>query len=392
VNDRDDDSIPSELLEAASEPGPEPAPRPRRRGGGRLLFALVLLAGLGGGGWWLWEYVQSLRASAAVAREQSDLIDALRQQIGELDARIAQNHASQRSLGARLDDMVGTNRALRDEMLAVAERAAALEESVNRLADSRERSATTLRLDEAEYLLRFGQERLELFGDAAGAASAFALADDVLAGIEEPRIAVLRQSVGEELAALRATPAEPRLRVLARLDAIAAAIERLPVREDATATAEGGDASTLRSILGRLVTVRRVDEGGAVIGPARRAAQRAALDLDLATARAAAERSDRAAFRAAIGRVLAQIERGFDVDSLAVRNLLGQVQSLGEESLQAERPALGVSLRELRAVRSLRRSQPAPAAPAPVVEPVPPPETQPRPRPDPRSEAEVEVE
>lgn len=345
----------------------------------KLALALILIAMLAGAGWWLWEHIQELRARAAVAAEQSDLIDALRQQVNELDSRIAQNHQSQRNLASRMDDVTGTNRVLRNEMLGVGERAAALEEAVNRLADSRESSATNLRLDETEYLLRIGQERIELFGDAAGAARAFALADDVLAGLDDPGFAGLRQTVAEELAQLRSAPVAPRQRVLARLDTLLSGIDRLPVRPTQGTVQEGGDASTLRSILARLVTVQRVDQDGATLSPARIAAQRAALDLDLGVARAAAERGDQDAFQAALLRAAAQLERAFDPDAAEVRKAIEQFEALAKESLEARMPELGASQRELRALRNLRRPTSIQFAP------LPPPAS-----PEERTEADVE--
>ncbi len=356
VNISSDDS---DVIE--SSPPAETSGRSRYRPG-RALVWLVLLLLVATGGWWLWEHIKELRARAAIAAEQSDLIDALRQQVGELDSRIAQNHQSQRNLAVRMDDVAGTHRVLRDEMLSVAERAAALEESINRLAESRERSANTLRLDEAEYLLRIGQERVDLFGDAAGAARAFALADDVLAGLDDPSFAGLRQTVAEELALLRAAPAGPRQRILARLDTLIPAIERLPTRPaQDNLLAEGGDASTLRNILARLVTVRRVDQGGASLSPARIAAQRAALDLELGVARAAAERGDQGAFQAALLRAAGQLERAFDPEAAAVQQAARQLEALAKESLEMNLPQLGTSQRELRLLRNLRRPNATPA-------------------------------
>jgi uroporphyrin-3 C-methyltransferase len=352
----------SDVIESIST---EPTPAGSKAGFGKLVILLIVLALLAGGGWWLWEHIQELRARAAVAAEQSDLIDALRQQVNELDARIAQNHQSQRNLSTRMDDVAGTHRVLRNEMLGVGERAAALEEAVNRLADSRESSATNLRLDETEHLLRIGQERIELFGDAAGAARAFALADDVLSGLDDPGFAGLRQTVAEELALLRGAPVAPRQRVLARLDTLLAGIDRLPARPSEIYAQEGGDASTLRSILARLVTVQRVDQGGATLSPARIAAQRAALDLDLGVARAAAERGDQDAFQAALLRAAAQLERAFDPDADAVQQAVGQLETLAKESLEARMPELGASQRELRALRNLRRPTSIKFAPLP---------------------------
>jgi len=356
-----------------------------RRGRWRWVALLVLVLGLAGGAWWLYEHVLELRARAAVAAEQSDLIEALRQQIGELDSRIAQNHQSQRGLSSRMDDVAGTNRVLRDEMLAVAERAAALEESIHRLADSRERSATSMRLDEAEYLLRVGQERMELFGDTSGAVRAFSLADDVLAGLDDPGFAGLRQTVADELAMLRAAPTAPRQRVLARLDTLIGGIGRLPPPPVENLVREGGDASTLRSILARLVTVQRVDQSGATLGPAQIAAQRAALDLELGVARAAAERGDQAAFQASLLRAAGQVERAFDAHSPAVRQAREHFEALAKESLELDLPALGASQRELRALRSLRR----PAVASPIRTPSPALQTPPAPEP---TESPVEVE
>lgn len=342
----------SDLIETADA---EPTPAANKAGFGKLVFVLILLALLAGGGWWLWEHIQELRARAAVAAEQSDLIDALRQQINELDARIAQNHQSQRNLSTRMDDVAGTHRVLRNEMLGVGERAAALEEAVNRLADSRQSSSTNLRLDETEYLLRIGQERIELFGDTAGAARAYALADDVLSSLDDPGFTGLRQTVAEELGLLRSAPVAPRQRVLARLDTLLAGIDRLPTRASENYVQEGGDASTLRSILARLVTVQRVDQGGATLSPARIAAQRAALDLDLGVARAAAERGDQDAFQAALLRAAAQLERAFDPDAAAVHKAVEQFEALAKESLEARLPELGAAQRELRALRNLSR-------------------------------------
>jgi uroporphyrin-3 C-methyltransferase len=245
----------------------------------------------------------------------------------------------------------------------VAERAGALEESINRLTDNRERGANTLRLDEAEYLLRVGQERVDLFGDADGAARAFALADDVLAGLDDPSFAGLRQTLAEELALLRAAPAGPRQRILARLDTLIQSIERLPTRPaQDNVLAEGGDASTMRNILARLVTVRRMDADGASLSPARIAAQRAALDLELAVARAAAERGDQASFQAALMRAAAQLERAFDPDAAAVQQAEDQFETLAQESLELNLPQLGASQRELRLLRNLRRPSSVPRA------------------------------
>ncbi|KTF29594.1 uroporphyrin-III methyltransferase, partial [Xanthomonas vesicatoria] len=128
-------------------------------------------------GWRAWHSYQDAQLQAAQAQQQrwdgtQQLLETLRR-----DQRLANE---------RLQDAAATNRVLRDEMLGLSQRSALLEDTVQKLADPNRHGAQALRLDEVELLLRLGQQRLSIAGDADGARRAYALANGALNGIDDP--------------------------------------------------------------------------------------------------------------------------------------------------------------------------------------------------------------
>ena len=95
-------------------------------------------------------------------------------------------------------------------LAGMGERASLLEDAVARLADNRLRGEVSLRLNEAEFLLLLGEERLRLFDDSNAAIQAYSLADAALAGLDDPVLATVRQTLAQELATLRAVPPDSR--------------------------------------------------------------------------------------------------------------------------------------------------------------------------------------
>ncbi|WP_220486612.1 hypothetical protein [Luteimonas sp. MC1825] len=304
-----------------------------------LLLLVPVVAWLG---WTSWQ-AQSAERRASVADQL--------QRVTALEDRMAAVRRNQQAQGKRLQQAEATNRVLRDELLGIGQRAALLEESVQRLAGPAEGGAQALRLDDIELLLAQGQQRLMLAADLEGARRAYALAARLLDAVTDPGYLDIRQVLVQERAALDALGDDPRVVALARLDAVAAQLDALPVQPAPRATA-GDGGSWWERLAGRVVDVRRSDARQAV-APAERAAGIATLRLELALARTAAERRDAGGWRAALARSEAWLPRLWP-ETPALRARMADVQALGALPLAVALPTLGSTLEQLR----LRRGAP----------------------------------
>ncbi len=319
-------------------PAPAPAPAPSRNG---VAIALGLLLAAAAGGW-LWHVAQERAEREARAEaEAAQQLDAVRSRVDSL-RRDVRGHSQ------RLQQADATNRVLRDELIGMGQRATVLEDQVAKLADASRHGAQALRLDEAELLLTMGEQRLRLAGDLDGARRAYALAAGVLQGVDSPAALNLRQALAQERAALDTLDIDPGLEALAGLDAFARA---LPPDDAAPAQGAAVDAAApwWERVLARLVQVRRADEALAVSAHDR-AAARIGLELELSLARAAAERRDSTAYRAALMRAEAWLPRLWPGGGGRGKEL----ERLRTLPLSADMPTLGSTLELLRAQRAGR--------------------------------------
>jgi uroporphyrin-III C-methyltransferase len=313
-----------------------------------MLLALLLLGLLGWRGWVMWQARES-HARVSVAETE--------QRIGALEQRIDALRGDQRKQTQRILDAAATNRVLRDEILGLSQRGALLEDSVSKLADPTRHGAQALRLDEVELLLSQAQQRLAIADDLDGARRAYTLADGALQGIDDPRLLNLRQALAQERAALDTLGSGPHAAIAGQLDAFAAGLEKLPERSPA---ADSSQQAVWQRLLSPLVDVRRT-ESKTIIAPAERAAGLAALQIELALARAALERDDAAGFRAGVVRMEAWLTRLWP-DSPALQQRRNELKALRTAALQPSLPVLGSTLQQLRQLRNSGSSPPAPQA------------------------------
>lgn len=300
-----------------------------------LLACLLLLlaAAAAGFGWRHWQ-AQQLRTQA-----QAEL------QRQALDVKVDALRATQRAQAQRLQQAEATNRVLRDELLGIGQRAGLMEDSLSRLADPDRTGAQSLRLDEIELVLGIGQQRLQLAHDLDGARRALALAAPLLAGIDDPAYLSLRQTLGQEQAALDALGADPRVRAGVLLDQLDAGLRVVP----ATAPTSPLLAPWYQRLLARMVRVQPT-AGAALHERADREAALAAAQIEVSLARAAIERRDQAGLVSALARIEAWQQRLFAGSPRigAQRHLIGALRTL---PLKADPPLAGSTLQQLRALR-----------------------------------------
>lgn len=324
------------------------SPAPRRAFGtlGWLLLLAILAAG-GYGAWRAWHLAMPL------AEEGPDLSpEALDARLLEAEQAITTLRRTQQNLDQRLTDTTARTGLLRDEVLGVGQRAAILEDSLRELSAQSGEGRQALRLDEAELLLSLAQSRMGIGGDLQGAINATALAREVLEPMTDPQFISLRQTLGQELAALRALPADPRAEAAAELAALEALLPRLASRAPGAPATTGGNRPGWQRLVDALVQVRPSSRQD-LISPADRSTGEAALGLDLALARAALDRRDETAFRASLVRVDLWLQRLY-ADDATLRERRERLARLGTLALLPDLPMQGASLQQLRDLRQSR--------------------------------------
>lgn len=384
--------------ELDSLPSPEPESRPRASL--RWLWVLLLLALIAVAARWGVLALQEARVRHDAAEERVQLQDErFNTRLDALERSLDQIREAQQRLVQRLDSSNATNQVLREEVLGMGERAGLLEDAVARLSQSRLGGDALLRLNEAEFLLSMGAERLALYADAAASIQAYTLAEGALAGLDDPALATLRQTLAQELIQLRDVPPDPRPGLRAELVALAAQLASLPASREGEVPLATPDSSRMKQMLAQLVTVRRIDTQATLLGPAQRQAALAALTLQFELAQAALARPDESAFRSAIEQIESTSRDLFDQESPTVAHWRERLAALHQATLLPAPPVLGATLRELRSLRAARqvgssvvRLQPLPP-PATPTAPVPPPDESPaQPMPAPETHAPVEHE
>ena len=318
---------------------PDETPAPRRRSPlASSLVLLVLLVALLIAAYYGWQRWRE--------HEAADAIDA-RQQIDALSERLNAMRGEQRSNSRRLQQADSLNRVLRDELDGIGQRAALLEDTVNKLADPDRHGAQALRLDEAEMLLVLGGQRLQIAGDLDGARRAYALAAGVLDGVDDPAYLSLRQTLLQERTALDALGTDPRVKAIAQLDAFAQNVTA-PATRDVRATR--ADAPWWERAFGNLLQVQPTDRAVAVQA-ADRAAALAGLQLEITLARAAAERRDAAAYGTALRRADTWLQR-LAPDPVALAEQRAKLRNLAAMPLSLSVSTLGSTLQQLRQLRA----------------------------------------
>lgn len=347
----------------AGVPLSAPVARARRRAWPWLL--LVVLLALGGS--YLW--YRFLRPDPASSAPDTANVAA------STAAAIAASDTA--ALQRSLDDAARVNRALREQVLGLTQRVGLVEDGLAGVERGASPGVDAVLLAEADFLLRLGEERLSLFADVNGARETYALADQQLAEVSDPRAASVRQTLALERDALAAIAVADLPVILGRLDGLAAQVDHWPLqgRDDAAAdSAHGGPAepgwwTRVTGAVDRYFRVRRVD-------PSERASGgpllRERIALDLSRARLLLLRGEGAAALTAIEAVRATLQSQFDSSDSAVIHALSVIDEVRTAPLSPQLPTLGEARRELARMRGVMLSPPtaAPDANADVAPPV----------------------
>ena len=293
----------------------------------------------------------------------NDKIDRLRTQLGELKASQDRLGTQVATLAARIDS---SQSAVRNELRGLRELPAQVGELGQSVEELRTRTEAPQRAwvrAEAMYLLDLGERRLKLEHDVGTAMVAMETADARLATLDDPAVAGVRRLLAEEIAALRAVPAPDLNDVLARIDAVEAAIPDLPVlgvpatrgKRAAPVDAKGGAVERGLDRLGvalrDLVSFRRIDPATSrLVTQEEESLRRQHLDLLLFSARVAAMEPDGPAYQQALQAAADWIEQYFDTTSPQTAAVQAELAALGAIAIAPPLPPVGAAARQLQRV------------------------------------------
>lgn len=328
---------------------------PRPRSGAVALAVLLSLAAAGVAGYVAWQQWQQTRDSTAARAT----LDTLTGRVDTLESTLKAVDEERRTLRERLRDADDVNRGMREELLGQNERLRNLDDAVAKLSEKSLSGHDAMLLDETESLLRMARERYTLFHDAAGAADAYALADQALAAVNDGAFSSLRQSVAAEHEALVQASASPQEASLHQLQTLRTDVPSMPLRplDAATPSASGSVWARIGNALSGVISIERDNGAPMAVADARLARELVALDL--AHAEAALLAHDADGYLAALKRADAGLEAQFDGANSAVHGARATLAELIGGAQPKAPVALGAALTELRNLRAVHALKPA---------------------------------
>lgn len=381
----------------------EPEKQDRRPGGGIAWLALVLalaVAGFNGYQWWLDGQAVDARAGEqaqldALGRQQAELdraLQELRERLGRLEQDdsaealdgLGQAVAELRRQMADLDSQsVGAEareQSLQAALFDLQQGLAGLETTVAAQAAREEPPGQRLDLYEVESLLRMASERLQLFGDPRAADQALVLADERLAGMDDPVYLPVRQRISRARQALASIELPDLVLLEGRINALQAAIASLPFTGgSAPPPAERPPAegiwARLKQTLAGLVTVRRrVPDEPAVLSLDDKDYLRQGLWLQLESARLSLMRRDAEVYQRSLERARATLTDHFEGNTASTQRFAAELEALRDAGIAVEMPDISAPWGQLRLQRERAGMVAPPVAPEPaarVAEPLP---------------------
>ena len=325
----------------------------RKSGGGffRLLLVMVLLGGLGAGGWFGWQWLQQAE------QRYTQHLDEQRAAIRELRNELR----SLRETTVDVSSFTETQDAIATSQDALSDRMDTLAASVEQLRDAAQGGRRDLLRAEVEYLLRIAADELYLTGDVDAAIYALQAADDRLRALEAPQLLPVRDEIADHLAALAAVAVPDVNGMALKLGSLMRGVKALPLaqseyareqEEQSTAASEDGwwarfKAGTSR-LFSKLVTLNKAEPPPPLLSPEEHFFLYRNVELQFAAARAALLQGDTLAYRQSLETAREWLNRYFDTDDAQVQGMLSDINGLLSVSLQPDLPDISGALEAFR--------------------------------------------
>ena len=338
---------------------PEQAPAagtpPAARGGLLSLAAIILaIVAAGTSGYVWWQTMEGRSAAEDSAAKAKDDNKEIRKDVKQLREKLKDSDKSQED-----EDQELTNRI--DELSGMAPRLQAAEQAIDSLSGSALTARRAWLEAEAEYLMQIANTRLRLAQDVPTSVAALEAADERLRGLNEPRLLAVRDLVATEIQTLRALPELDTQGVALQLGALAAEVDRLPLKNALPEAQQGGAENPeqeagwdrAKAVVGGafkdMVSVRKVEDSVVpLLAATDEFLMRRNLELQLLTARLAALKADSENYQQSLRDAERWLTRYFDADDAAVSAAIETVATLETAQVAVDVPDISGSLNLLR--------------------------------------------
>lgn len=339
---------------ASPDPAHRHRPAPSRPGGACAPLALLLaLLAILGAGYVIWQQRQWQPLHAQALRDTAKLQAKVHGMERQLTSIVGQGNV----LWQRFNDAEEARRAWGEQLALRDQRMRDVAEALGKLSAKVFSGQEAMLLDETEFLLRMGVERYRLFHDAQGAAQAFALASQTLAGVNDSAFKSVQQTIDAERQALVKSQMIDSQHMLDDLALLRTELSGLPGKSwEPAAQAGEGVWARIKRALHAIIQIKPDDDEPLRVADARVA--RELIGLDLAQAQAAWLAGDNEAASAALKRAQAGIVAQFDTQSPAVQQAQRRIGGWLTRLKSAEPAQPGAALTELRHLRAAHALKP----------------------------------
>lgn len=318
-----------------------------------LIFALILIAGLGGGNYWQYQQGQQLIEQVAQLGEQQS---SLSNQLTNLDKDVVQTRDQQQTLSAKTEQNEAGQETLRSTLDQMSDQ-------IKSLATTKGKAPLYWRVSEVEYLLTVANHRLMLERDVQTAKTALQDADNRLRVIADPGLIPVREKISQEINQLKIVALPDIPGMAAQLNGLIEGVSTLPFVQknlelESKSTAEtekefkgvGNFIKTVwHDLVDGLFKVQRSDQPvEPLLPPEEKLYLVYNLELKLEQARIALLNQETALFRTNLEDVEQRVRNYFNQESAPVTNLLQTVAQLKQVELRPPLPDISASLREIR--------------------------------------------
>lgn len=368
-----DADFPAEDRTEATAAASVAAPRRSIAGLLAVVISVIALAGVA----WLTISRESLGeldfAASGDVESLATTITALETRIDAL-AQLEESAAAERS---RLEGSLRRDIEAVEERFSTYEslppRVGNLETSVAAIQGIEAGARDTLLLAEAEYYLKIANALLTLGGDVELARVALGMADDRVAGIGNPALNNVRQSISDSMTALDLAAAVDIEKNAMLLASLARLVDSLPLKaaegeaeivgggsnaDDEPGKAGQAWSAVKQAVFSAVKVTRPGDEETPLLLPGTEPLIRANLALQLQAARLALLRGEQSIFDQSLEDADIWLDTYFDTDSLQVQSAITTLDEVQSIVVDTELPDISAPLMLLRQYEALSETAP----------------------------------